>query len=99
MLGYSPMKGHLIGKANQDNFKFSKEDTNKIIIWLKENVPEAASSCTNQGLSLAVSNGLRTLHEEGIVELISTMDAAKTGLFKLVGVSLNDFSEIIVKGA
>lgn len=38
VLGYSPMKGHLIGKANQDNFKFSKEDTNKIISWLKENV-------------------------------------------------------------
>ena len=70
-----------------------------LVIWLKENVPEAASSCTNQGLSLAVSNGLRTLHEEGTVELISTMDAAKTGLFKLVGVSPNDFSEIIVKGA
>lgn len=70
----------------------------QFVIWLKENVPEVASSCTNQGLSLAVSNGLRTLHEEGTVELISTMDAAKTGLFKLVGVSLNDFSEIIVKG-
>ena len=38
VLGYSPIKGHLIGKANQDNFRFSKEDTNKIISWLKENV-------------------------------------------------------------
>lgn len=71
----------------------------QFVIWLKENIPEAASSCTNQGLSLAVSNGLRTLHEEGTIELISTMDAAKMGLFKLVGVSLNDFSEIKVKGA
>ena len=32
------MKGHLIDKANQNNFKFSKEDTDKIISWLKENV-------------------------------------------------------------
>ncbi|MBD5555493.1 MAG: hypothetical protein HDQ95_09200 [Roseburia sp.] len=71
----------------------------QFVTWLKENVPEAAASCTNQGLSLAVSNGLRTLHEEGTVELISTMDAAKVGLFKLVGVSFNDFSEIIIKGA
>lgn len=71
----------------------------QFVIWLKENVPEAAASCTNQGLSLAVSNGLRILHEEGTVEMISTMDAAKVGLFKLVGVSLNDFSEIVVKGA
>lgn len=38
VLGYSPMKGHLIGKANQNNFKFSIEDTSKIICWLKENV-------------------------------------------------------------
>lgn len=38
VLGYSPMKGHLIGKANQNNFKFSIEDTSKIISWLKENV-------------------------------------------------------------
>ena len=38
VLGYSPIKGHLIGKANQNNFKFLKEDTSKIIIWLKENV-------------------------------------------------------------
>ncbi|WP_312907034.1 GIY-YIG nuclease family protein [Tissierella praeacuta] len=38
VLGYSPIKGHLIGKSNQDNFKFSKEDTSKIISWLKENV-------------------------------------------------------------
>lgn len=38
VLGYSPMKGHLIDKANQNNFKFSKEDTDKIISWLKENV-------------------------------------------------------------
>lgn len=71
----------------------------QFVIWLKENVPEAAASCTNQGLSLAVSNGLRTLHEEGTIELVSTMDAAKTSLYKLVGVALNDFSELIIKGA
>lgn len=71
----------------------------QFVLWLKENVPEEASSYSNQVLSLAVSNGLRTLHEEGRIELISTMDAAKTGLFPLVGVSLNDFSEIIIKEA
>ena len=71
----------------------------QFVMWLKENLPETALSCKNQELSLAVSNGLRTLHEEGRIELISTMDAAKINLFKLVGVSLNDFSEIIVKEA
>lgn len=37
VLGYFPMKGHLIGKVNQHNFKFSKSDTKKIVNWLKEN--------------------------------------------------------------
>lgn len=69
----------------------------QFVLWLKENVPEAASSSTIQGLPLAVSNGLRTLNEEGRIELKSTMDAAKTGLYPLVGVALNDFSEILIK--
>lgn len=87
-----------IGDALETVEPGTKMTAAQFVIWLKENIPEAASSCTNQGLSLAVSNGLRTLHNEGTVELISTMDAAKIGLFKLVGVSLNDFSGIIVKG-
>lgn len=37
VLGYSPMKGHLIGKINQNNFKFCKSDTKEIVNWLKEN--------------------------------------------------------------
>lgn len=37
VLGYSPTKGHLIGKVNQNNFKFSKSDTKEIANWLKEN--------------------------------------------------------------
>ena len=38
VLGYLPIKGHLIGKVNKDNFKFSKSDTEEIINWLKENI-------------------------------------------------------------
>ncbi|SHE60684.1 hypothetical protein SAMN02745784_01221 [Tissierella praeacuta DSM 18095] len=38
VLGYLPMKGHLIGKVNQNNFKFSKSDTKEITNWLKENI-------------------------------------------------------------
>ena len=65
--------------------------------WLKENVPEAAKSCSNAALPLAVSNGLRTLQHEGKIEMISTRDAIRTSLYKLNGVELNDFSEIIIK--
>jgi hypothetical protein len=75
----------------------SKMTCSQFLTWLKSNVPEAASSCTNQGLSLAVSNGLRTLNEAGRIELKSTMDALKINLYPLAGVALNDFSEIIVK--
>lgn len=42
VLGYSPMKGHLIGKVNQNNFKFSKRDTKEIVNWLKENTEVSA---------------------------------------------------------
>ncbi len=37
VLGYLPIKGHLIGRVNQNNFKFSKNDTEEIINWLEEN--------------------------------------------------------------
>ncbi len=38
VLEYDPIKGHLKGKKNQNNFKFSIEDKNRIIEWLKENI-------------------------------------------------------------
>ncbi len=38
VLRYTPIKGHLIGRSNQNNFKFSTEDTAKIIKWLQKNV-------------------------------------------------------------
>ena len=37
VLGYTPIKGHLKGKSNQNNFKFSKKDTLSIISWLEKN--------------------------------------------------------------
>lgn len=38
VLGYLPIKGHLKGKANQNNYKFSQDDTLEIINWLKDNI-------------------------------------------------------------
>ncbi len=38
VLKYYPKKGHLKGKANQNNFKFSTIDKSEIIEWLKKNV-------------------------------------------------------------
>lgn len=38
VLEYFPIKGHLKGKSNQNNFKFSNNDKFEIIEWLKNNV-------------------------------------------------------------
>lgn len=77
--------------------KGSRMTCTQFVIWLKENIPEAASSCSNAELPLAVSNGLRTLQSEGKIELISTRDAVRTSLYPLRGVEMNDFSDIIIK--
>lgn len=69
----------------------------QFVLWLKEHVPEAASSCKEGSLSLAVSNGLRTLQEEGKIQLIATKDAIRTALYPLRGVDQNDFSDIVIK--
>lgn len=86
-----------LGDALETVPKGKKMTCIQFLSWLKSNVPEAAVSCTRSGLPLAVSNGLRTLHEEGVIELISTKDAVKIGLYPLTGWSLNDFSEIVIK--
>lgn len=70
----------------------------QFVQWIKTNIPEAAAACNNALLPVAVSNGLRVLHSEGIIELISTRDAIRTSLAPLRGVELNDFSDIIIKG-
>ena len=38
VLGYKPMPGHLIGLANQNNYRFSHDDKMKIIDWLNDNI-------------------------------------------------------------
>lgn len=69
----------------------------QFVLWLKENVPEAATSSNVESLSLAVSNGLRTLQDKGKIELIATKDSIRTALYPLKGVDQNDFSDIVIK--
>lgn len=38
ILGYRPIEGHLRGMVNQNNYRFSDDDTGKISDWLKKNV-------------------------------------------------------------
>lgn len=78
--------------------KETKMSCTQFVGWIKENIPEAASACTEALLPLAISNGLRVLNNEGVIELVSTRDAVRTSLYQLNGVELNDFSEIIIRG-
>lgn len=38
ILGYLPKKGSLVGKANQNNYRFNSGDTEKIIEWIKKSL-------------------------------------------------------------
>lgn len=38
VLGYTPEKGSLVGKRNQNNYRFSKEAEKEIITWINENL-------------------------------------------------------------
>ena len=38
VLQIPPIEGHLKGKSNQNNYKFSQENKQKIIQWLRENI-------------------------------------------------------------
>ena len=78
--------------------KDTKMTCTQFVSWIKANIPEAASSCSEAALPLAISNGLRVLNNENKIELISTRDAVRTSLYPLNGVELNDFSEIIIRG-
>ena len=87
-----------IEDALSDLPKDTKMTCIQFVGWIKENLPEAASACTEASLPLAVSNGLRLLDNEGMIEFVSTRDAVRTSLYPLNGVNINDFSEIVVRG-
>lgn len=87
-----------LGDAMADLQKDTHMTCTQFVLWLREHVPEVASSCREgRPLPLAVSNGLRTLQDKGKIELIATKDAIHTALYPLKGVDKNDFSDIVIK--
>ncbi|WP_155600460.1 GIY-YIG nuclease family protein [Zobellia amurskyensis] len=38
VLGFTPEKGSLVGKKNQNNYKFSKSDEQQIVAWINKNL-------------------------------------------------------------
>lgn len=76
--------------------KFKYGDTIRatdFIDWLSSKLPEADLS---NKLPLAVSAGLRTLHELGLIKLETWRDSNKIMLFFVDGDPINDFSHITV---
>jgi len=45
VLGYRPPRGSLQGKKNQNNYRFSGEDTGKIIVWIDLHVRVCWAEC------------------------------------------------------
>ena len=66
------------------------------IAWLSNRMPEV--DMTGK-LPLALSAGLRTLHELGLIQLETWRDSNRVMLFAVDGDPINDFSHITVKEA
>lgn len=64
------------------------------ITWLSNKIPEADMT---DRLPLAVSAGLRTLHELGLIKLETWRDSNRVMLYYVDGDPFNDFSHITVK--
>jgi hypothetical protein len=52
VIGFTPIPGHLKGKSNQKNYKFSKSDTKAITDWLIENTEFAVHPVVNKDFSI-----------------------------------------------
>lgn len=68
----------------------------EFITWLSSRMPEADMS---QKLPLALSAGLRTLHELGMIKLETWRDSDRVMLYYVDGDPINDFSHITVREA
>ena len=69
----------------------------EFIVWLSAKLPEVDMS--QQRLPLALSAGLKTLHELGMIELKTWRDSDRVALYHVDGDPINDFSHITVKEA
>jgi hypothetical protein len=83
-----------------DNLERNKPISfNDFMGWLLEKCPEFKEGINNNNLSLGVSSGLRTLHDQDKIELREVKDASH--IWHLIQSSLheipNDVTEIVIK--
>jgi hypothetical protein len=68
------------------------------MLWLEDQCPEIKESRDGTRLGLAVSNGLRTLNAQQVIELISQPDALKWQMYVLESETINDLSHVRIAG-
>lgn len=86
----------LLATAFADKFTYDEPiRATEFVNWLLTRIPEADISSTK--LSLALSAGLRTLHELGQVKLETWRDSNRIFLYPVDGDPINDFSHITVR--
>lgn len=73
-------------------------DVQTFFSWLETSCPELVSSRKDNRIGLAVSNGLRVLHNTGAVTLVNQPDAGKWKLYQFAAESLNDISHVRISG-
>jgi hypothetical protein len=83
----------------QDSFKVGESiPINRFMLWLEDQCPEIKESRDGTRLGLAVSNGLRTLNAQQVIELISQPDALKWQMYVLESETINDLSHVRIAG-
>mgnify|MGYP006894300738 FL=1 len=82
----------------QTQFEFGEiVDVETFFAWLERECPEIINSRSDQKLGLAVSNGLRILRDQEIIEIINQPDAVKWQMYSFLSEGIGEFSHIKVK--
>ena len=80
-----------------EKFKFNETIlAQDFVFWLGTNLPEVE---IGDKLPLALSAGLRTLHEVGLIKLETWSDSTPIMLYHVDGDPINSFTHISVKEA
>ena len=87
----------VLATSYAEKFKFNETIlAQDFILWLSTKMPEVEFG---DKLPLALSAGLRTLHELGLIELKTWSDSTPIMLYRVDGDPINSFTHITVKEA
>lgn len=79
----------------QDSFRLGEAiPIDEFMLWLETQCPEIKDSRDGNKIGLTVSNGLRTLDAQNVIELSSQPDAYKWKMYNLESEIINDLSHV-----